>query len=193
LLHGFLLRIAILCVWRNSGCCLTNGMQTKENKSHQLASWLLIANWYFVWSTPWNKKLWLGQSCLLCNVPNSQEHMLQIVCIGLHAFINWNKQSSMRMLLHKSKGFARFVVESIWCRANDAKFLVPVVQHGKPPQQRQTEHTQTHKTHTPTKTKTMLCHSFLGSSTKISSDSERPWLLQGQRGDIPRLTGNQID
>ena len=24
---------------------MTNGMQTKEQKSHQLASWLLIANW----------------------------------------------------------------------------------------------------------------------------------------------------
>jgi hypothetical protein len=38
----------------------TNGMQPKENKSHQLASWLLLPNWYFcvfVWSTPWNKKL----------------------------------------------------------------------------------------------------------------------------------------
>ena len=89
--------------------------------------------------------------------------------------------------------FFRFVVTSIWCRANDAKCLVPVVQHGKPPQQRQTEHTQTHKTHTSKTKKTMLCHSFLGSSSKISSDSERHWLLQGQRGDIPRLTGNQID
>ena len=88
--------------------------------------------------------------------------------------------------------FFRFVVTSILCKANDAKCLAPVVQHGKPPQQRQTEHTQTHTTHTPTK-KIMLCHSFLGSSTKISSDSERHWLLQGQRGDIPRLTGNQID
>ena len=147
----------------------------------------------FVWPTPWNKKLWLGQSCVLCNVANSQEHMLEVACLGLHGLINWHEYISMLSLPHKTKGFFRFVVTSIWCRANDAKCLVPVVQHGKPPQQRQAEHTQAHKTHTSKTKKTILCHSFLGSSTKISSDSERHWLLQGQRGDIPRLTGNQIN
>ena len=97
------------------------------------------------------------------------------------------------MLLHKTKGFVRFVVTSIWSTANGPKCLVPGVQHGKPPKQRQSYHTQTHKPHTPTKKKTMPFNSFLGQSTKISSDSKRHWMLQGQRGDFPRLTGNQID
>ena len=32
---------------KSSGCCLTNGMQTKENRTHQPASWPLIASWYY--------------------------------------------------------------------------------------------------------------------------------------------------